>query len=223
MTLNKLMGLYYATDELLTDAAALGSIVEMAFAEEFAFMLDDGAIRGTGAGQMLGILNAACLVSVAKEAGQAADSVVPENIIKMWSRLWARSRPNAVWFINQDVEPKLHTMSITVGTGGVPVYMPAGGLSQSMYSTLFGRPVIPIEQCATVGDKGDIVLADMSQYLTAVKGGIQAAQSIHVQFLTDETAFRWVYRTDGQPWWKSALTPYKGSNSQSPFVTLDAR
>ena len=72
------------------------------------------------------------------------------------------ARLNAVWFINQDIEPQLFTMGLTVGMGGMSVYMPPGGLSGNMYGTLFGRPVVPIEQCQTLGDKGDILLADMS-------------------------------------------------------------
>ena len=56
--------------------------------------------------------------------------------------------------------------------------------------------------------------------MTITKGGMQAASSIHVQFVTDETAFRFVLRLDGQPLWHSALTPYKGSDTLSPFVTV---
>ena len=135
------------------------------------------------------------------------------------------SRPNSVWLINQDIEPDLHTMSIAVGTGGIPVYMPANGLSQQPYGTLYGRPVLPIWQCQTLGTAGDIILADMSQYLLAEKGGIQSASSIHVKFQYDETAFRFVMRLDGQPWWNSALTPFKGGATKtlSPFVVLESR
>jgi hypothetical protein len=52
---------------------------------------------------------------------------------------------------------------------------------------------------------------------------IQAASSIHVQFLTDQVAFRFVYRVDGQPKMAAPLTPYHGTNDLSPFVTLEAR
>jgi HK97 family phage major capsid protein len=82
---------------------------------------------------------------------------------------------------------------------------------------------MPIEQCSTLGDKGDIILADFSQYLLIDKGQMQNATSIHVKFVNDETAFRFVYRLDGQPMWNSALTPYKGSDTLSPFVTLAER
>lgn len=221
--LKKLGVLMYATDELLADATALGAVMEMGASEEVAFMLDDSIINGTGAGQPLGILNSAATVSISKETGQTAATVVYENIQKMWARMWARSRGNAVWFINQDIEPQLNSMSLVIGTGGVPVYLPPGGLSQSPLASLLSRPVVPTEFNATLGTVGDIVLADMNQYLLTDKNGIQAATSMHVQFLTDQMAFRWIYRVDGQSLWHSALTPYKGSNTLSPFLTLATR
>lgn len=226
----KLTGLFYSTDELLADARALGAIVMQAFGEEMAFKMDDACIRGTGAGMPMGILNAAATVSVAKESGQATQTVVYENIKKMWGRMWARSRPNAVWFINQDIEQQLYGLVQTAGTGGIPVYLPAGaggqvfgGASAAPFGSLFGRPVIPVEQCDTVGSVGDIVLADYSQYAIVDKGDMQAASSMHVRFVTDEMTFRWIYRVDGQPMWHTPLTPFKGSNTLSPFITLAAR
>jgi HK97 family phage major capsid protein len=107
--------------------------------------------------------------------------------------------------------------------GGTPVYMPPGGLSAAPYGTLMGRPVIPVEQCSTLGTVGDIVLADMSQYLLIDKGGIQSAVSMHVQFANDETVLRFVYRVDGQSLWSDDLTPYQGTNTVSPFVALASR
>jgi HK97 family phage major capsid protein len=224
LNLKKLMGLVYATDELLEDAPALESLINNVLPEEFAFKMEDEFFNGDGANGALGILNADCLVSVAKETGQLTKTIVYENIVKMWSRCYARSRANAVWFVNQDAEPQLFTMGITIGTGGSPVYLPPGGASASPYGSLFGRPVIPVEYAATLGTVGDIVLADFSQYLHGRKGGLKSASSIHVKFINDETTFRFTLRNDGQPWWKSALTPFKGTaNTQSPFVTLAAR
>ena len=223
LTLNELMAFYYATDEVLADTTALGSLASEAYADEFGWQLDNAILRGTGAGQPAGILSAASTVSVAKESGQSAATVLAENIVKMRARLWARSRPTSVWFINQDVEPQLHLMSMPVGTGGVPVYMPANGLSGLPYDTLYGRPIIPVEQCSTLGTVGDIVLADLSQYVLGEKGGMEAAASMHVRFLYAEQTFRFMMRVDGQPLWQSALTPANGSNTLSPFITLATR
>jgi HK97 family phage major capsid protein len=141
----------------------------------------------------------------------------------MFSRSYARSRPNLVWYINQDVEPQLWTMTLEAGTAGYPVYLPPGGYSQSPYGALFGRPVVPVEFCQTLGTTGDVQLLDLSQYVLAVKGGMSSAWSMHVKFLYGEQTFRITMRADGQPVWNSVLTPFKGTNTVSPFVWLAAR
>ena len=224
MDLKKLIGLCYATDELLQDAAALGAVISQGFAEEMGIKLDDAIVNGTGAGQPLGILNAACLVSQAKETGQPATTILWDNLKKMYARIWARSRPNMIWLINQDCLPQLMSLTQPVGTGGVPVWIPANSAAGAPHETLLGRPMLAVEQCQTLGTVGDIILADFSQYLCIEKGGMQTASSIHVQFTTDETVFRFVFRVDGQPLWNAALTPYKGTSStQSPFVALATR
>jgi len=224
LSLNKLFGLYYATDEMLEDGMALGATMQKLFAEDFGFKIDDGIINGTGAGQLLGILNGAGLVTQAKETDQTAATVNAQNVIKMWNRMPAQNRSKAKWYINQDVEPQLMQMYAEAGLGGVPVWMPPGGLIASPSGTLLGRPVEPIEQCSALGTAGDIILADMSQYVLGQKaGGIKAAASIHVQFLTGEQTFRFTLRIDGQPLKNSAMTPFKGSTTRSPYVTLIAR
>lgn len=224
LTLNKVTAAVYATDELLQDASVLGPWIMRNVPRELVFKVEDALVNGDGAGKPLGVLNAPALVTVAAEAGQAADTVVYENLVKMWSRMYADSRANAAWFINQDVEPQLYTLGLQVGVGGSPVFMPAGGASAAPYSTLFGRPIIPVEYCATVGDVGDVLLVDFGEFGAVEKGGIQSASSIHVQFLAGEQVFRFSYRYDAKPMWKSALAPFKGAaNTVSPMVALAAR
>ncbi len=223
LKLKKLVGLCYATDELLQDTTALATIITEAFSDDFAFMVDNSIFRGNGVGQPLGITGHVATVAVPPEAGQPAGTILYDNIVNMWARMYARSRANSAWFINQDIEPALYTMSLAVGVGGVPVYLPANGASGAPYGTLFGRPVVPIEQASTLGTVGDITLADMSQYLMIDKGGMQSASSIHVRFVNDESVFRFVYRVDGMPMWNAALTPANGVNALSPFIQLATR
>lgn len=221
--LKKLMSVMYTTSEMLQDSTALTSIAGQAFAEEIMFMTEDAIVEGTGAGQPWGVVNSPALISVAKVQGQATASIVKENIDNMWSRAWARSRKNAVWFINQDCEPFLNQMNQAVGTGGQLVYLPPGGLSAAPYATLYGRPLVATEYNAALGTPGDILLADYSQYTLVDKGGVQAATSMHVAFLTDEMVFRITYRVDGKSMWTKAMTPFKGSLTKSPFVALATR
>lgn len=226
LNLKKLTGLCYATDELLDDATALESIIRTAFPDEFAFQVDDGIFNGIGGETMLGILNSGGLVTVSKENGQKAATIMAENVIKMSSRIFASSYLNANWYINQNTLPQLYTMSVAVGFGGQLVFVPPGGLSAAPYGQLLGRPVIPIEQAATLGTVGDIVLADLGKgYIIAEKGGIKADVSIHVRFIYDEQVFRFVLRITGEPIRASVLTPYKGgvASSLGHFVALETR
>lgn len=221
MSLQKLAGLLYATDELLEDAAALEAVAREAFPEEFGFKVDDAMIRGTGAGQPLGILNSGALVTVTKEAAQAADTIVAANLYKMLARMPASSLMNAAWFINVAAWPQIFTLQDANGNN---LYFPNGNIQGAPFGTLLNLPIIPIEQASALGDKGDIVLANWQQYLLIEKaGGIRSASSIHVRFVNDETTFRWVLRTNGQPIPVSATTPYKGADTLSPFVVLEDR
>jgi HK97 family phage major capsid protein len=227
--LNKLAALVPVTEELLEDANALDTYLRRKVPEKIDFAISKAIIQGTGVGQPLGILNAPCLVSVAKRTAgspdQVADSLEFDNIVNMYSRMYAPCRANAVWLINQDVEPQLFKMSFNaLATEPVPVYLPANGLSGQPYATLMGKPVIPTQACETLGDKGDIIFADLSKYLVAVKsGGIRADVSIHLYFDYDAVAYRFIMRIGGLPWWASYITPRDGTNYLSCFVTLDER
>ena len=221
LELKKLVAIVYMTEELMADAVALEAFVSMAMVEELSFKLDDAIFRGDGNAKPLGILSSDAPVSIAKESGQAAKTIDYENLIKMWARLSISSKANAIWFINQDCDPQLDTLALPVGTGAIPARFVVDG--PDGVRRIKGAPVVTIEHCETLGTKGDIMLADMGQYMMIEKGGIQSASSIHVKFEEGETAFRFILRTDGQPAWQKPLTPYKGTDTVSPFVLLDTR
>jgi len=226
LTLNKVGALVYATDELLSDTVALESLIRNEVPEELRFKVEDAIMNGDGSGKPKGFNvsgGGSPLITVAKETGQKASTILFENIVKMWARMWARSRRNAVWLINQEIEPQLMQMNMKVGTSGVPVYLPANNLAGSPFGVLMGRPVIPVEYASALGTAGDIQLVDLSQYVMIQKAGIQAAQSMHVRFVNSEQTFRFTWRVDGQPVWNSPLTPFKGSDTLSPFVRLANR
>lgn len=221
------MGVMYLTNDLLRDAAQLNALVNKWFPMEFGFKVDDQIVNGVGGGQLVGIANASCTVSQAVESGQGTRSsntlkVVYENIVNMYSRLLSSSDANASWFVNRELLPSIMLMTLPVGTGGVPVFLPPNGAAGQPYMTLLNKPIIPIEQCQAPGTVGDIIFGDLNEYLLLTKGGIEQAASIHVRFVYDEMTLRWVYRFDGAPLRNKPLTPYKGSNTLSPFVTLAA-
>lgn len=219
--LKKYAVLFYATDELLADSTQLEAIARQGSGEELSFMVNDDIMNGDGAGGAQGFMSSGALVTVAKEAGQDAATIVYENLTKMWARLPARSKTSAAWYINTDCNPALDLIVQNVGLGGVPANFVTYGPDSVM--RIKGRPVVETEYNETLGSLGDIVLGDMSEYLFWERGPVEQASSIHVEFLTDQTVFRFIYRADGQLSVAKALTPYKGSNKQSPIVALAER
>ncbi len=224
MRLHKIAGLVYASDEIIEDSpVTLEPLLTKMFSSALAWTMDNVLINGSGAGKPLGILNAPCMVSVSKETGQAAATLVFENIAKMYMRQLNKS--GSIWMANDDTFMQMASMSLAVGTAGVPVWMPAGGISGKPYDTLFGKPLIFTEHCQTLGTTGDVYNCDWSQYLLGQKSGgnVQFASSIHLKFDYDQTAFRFVFRVDGQPWLPAPLTPRYSAVTMSPFVKIDTR
>lgn len=215
----KLAALCYLTDELVQDATALQGHVTRLFPLEAAYVMENELINGTGAGQGMGVLNAAATASIAKESGQAAATILYKNLIKMWARHWEGA--NSVWCANKDTFPELMSLFQPAGVGGIP----AQGIQfVNGQFVIFGRPVMWCEQCATLGTVGDICLMDWSQYLAVTKGALRTDASLHVAFTTDELALRFIWRYTADPLWRSALTPAGGSaNTLSPYVTLATR
>lgn len=221
--LTDMKSLIYLTERMMEDAPAIESLVMELMPQEFQYKLQDEILNGQGGIQCTGVIGHPATVSVAKESGQAAKTILANNIINMYSRCWGKGRSNAAWYYNQDVEPQLFSLTFDVGTGGVPVFLPANGLSGSPYATLFGRPLIPVEQAKTLGTVGDIIFGNFGEYALVRKGGLRSASSIHVKFLTDELTLKFSMRVNGKPKWKKALTPANGTNDLAPIVTLATR
>ena len=217
----KLTGLIRFSSELDADVPGGMSQIEVLCGRGLAWYRDKAFLKGTGAGQPLGILNADCVVEVDPEGGQDADTIVYENLIKMMSRMFAGSFQNSVWVCHQSTIPQLLSLSIAIGTGGshIPVMM----TESNGQFTMLTRPVVFTEKTEPLGDKGDIMLADFSQYVVGLRSDMRFDTSIHVAFETDELLSRIIERHDGQPLWDEALTLADGSTTVSPFVVLGAR
>ena len=219
---HKLTGYSVISNELVQDSAiAVETVLNRMFGQALAYFEDVAFISGTGAGQPQGILNSDCLISVAKETGQAATTILKENLDKMYSRMLPSSLGNAVWIAHNDTFPQLASLSQAVGTGGGPVWVSnmAGGPPNSIY----GRPIIFTEKAQTLGTAGDLMFVDLSHYLIGDRQALTTAASPHVRFTTQETVFSFTERLDGRMWLDSALTPRNGSNTVSPAVALATR
>lgn len=214
-----LFGLSYATEEILTDSPiSFAAIIAASFGEQFGAHLFDERINGTGVGEYLGVLNSPALITVSKETGQAANSIVYENIIKMRSRCWGYGK--AVWIANHDALPSLMLLNQTVGTAGLTVWQPSA--REDHPDTLLGRPLIFSEYPKTVGTVGDIILGNWSEYLEGQLEPLKSAESVHVRFQNHERSFKFWMRNSGMPWWRTVMTPRNGS-TLAPWVVLATR
>jgi len=203
-----------ATDEQLSDADALDSFLMRNVPDELRFKVEDAIINGDGVGKPRGLLGAPAFVSAVRTDASEID---PLDLGRMWALRWV-GVSDYVWLGNQGIFPQLLNLAI----GNVPVFLPAGGLSNLPYATMLGRPYFDIEYAPALGTLGDLMLISPSQYqLIDKSGGVQSATSIHVYFTTEEQAYRFSYRIDGAPTWDAALTGFD-TTSRSPYVGLAA-
>lgn len=215
--LNECYAFVNATEELLEDGPRIADLLTRKAGAAIRWKTAEAFMWGDGIGKPLGWMSSNALVTVAKEGGQAADTVVRQNVAKMFARVINPTQ--AIWLVNPDVLPQI--MELANGAGfslWFPNYQLAPG------GTLLGRPVHFTEHCDTVGDLGDIQLVNPNGYEAFRKqNGVSFAESIHLYFDYNVRAFRWVFRIGGQPVLSAAVTPDKSAATRSHFIALAER
>lgn len=218
--LHKLAVFALSTDELLTDAQNLASRIERKASLAIAWKLGEAFLFGDGTGKPLGFFESGAKVTVAKESGQAADTLDDQNILKMYSRLLMMPGSSPVWVGNNDIVPQLGGLQIGDRPAWLPSERPLAGKPQG---TLAGLPLLFSEHAKTIGDEGDLMLMNPGGYASYRKAGIRHDTSIHLYFDYDVEAFRWIVRIGGQPVLSAPVSPANGPNTKSHFITLAAR
>jgi len=214
---HKLVCYTRASDELLADSAIaldaflrgpLGFAGAIDWQEEYAFL------RGTGAGQPLGVINAGATISIAR-AGAAALAVA--DFTNMLENAYG---DNLVWHISRSQFSELMQLNGPVGNASY-VFIPNG--REGAPATLFGYPIIWTEKLPAKGTAGDVVLADWKYYLIGDREKTTVDSTNIERFRYDQTSWRAVHRVDGQPWLSAPWTLADGSSQLSPFVILGAK
>jgi HK97 family phage major capsid protein len=227
LTAKKLAGFFKVPNELLADAPAFSGWFDTKVPQGLAWYEDLGFMTETGVGTPEGFINCPASVQVAKESGQAASTILWENIVKMYARMLPTSLKNAVWICSIDTFPELATMALSVGTGGGPVWIGNFGGGQGGKDippvTILGRPVIFTEKVPALGTTGDINFVDLSYYLIGDRQQLEVAASEHFAFQNAQTAYRLIERVDGRPWLQTALTPHNSGSTLTSFVQLATR
>lgn len=222
LTAKKLTGYTKISEELLQDSAiSLEPWLKRQFAEAWAWYEDLAFLRGTGSGQPLGIINAACTISVTR---QDTDNVLLKDIQKIYSQMLPGSRDRAVWILNHEVLPEILFLNAanTVTNAYGAQMMFQNNVIDPIAKTIMGRPFYVTEKMSALGDAGDLGFFDFGSYLIGDRQPLTIDMSGHVYWTTGYVAFKFTERVDGQPIYQSALTPYKGTATLSPFVMLGA-
>lgn len=223
MSANTLTGLAYCSEELMTDSpVSFSGILARGFQDGLGDKLMRERITGTGVGEMQGIKDAKTVpISVAKETSQVADTIVGMNVLKMRKQIY--NYGSSVWLINNDCYVQISQLHIESANNAGLIKMFHPSLTTDAPDMLLGRPIIWTDYTETLGDKGDIILFNPTEYLEGVYEGLTSGESIHVRFVEHERAFRFGYRNDGRLWWKAQFTPPKSSVKRSPVILLAER
>lgn len=216
----KLVGMLEFSNELIQDVPGAEDQIIQICGKGLAWFRDMYFLKGTGAGQPLGVLNSPCLITVTAESGQDSSSLMYENFCHLMGSMFSGSFGNSVWVIHQSCIPELLKLSISIGTGGV--FVPVMSNVNGQF-TILTRPVIFTEKTFPLGTKGDVLLADFSQLVIGLRGEMRIDLSPHIAFSSDMLYARLVERHDSQPLWDKALTLEDGVTKVSPFCVLASR
>jgi HK97 family phage major capsid protein len=123
----KLISLVPLTDEVVADASILQSFLMGFVPQKIDYQLNDAILNGSGAGKPQGILKSAALITIAKESGQTAGTILMNNITKMFSRMRPANLRNAIWIANSGRNPAARGVDAAGGRGGGYPGLPARG------------------------------------------------------------------------------------------------
>lgn len=219
LTARKLIGFTRASDELIDDSAiSLEAFFSgpLGFAGGAAWMEDYAFLRGTGAGQPLGVIHAPATI----QHTRAGAGVTYADLVGLVSKFMPSGR--GVWLASQSVLPSLMAME---GPSGNPAYLwvgafQPGGIANGIPGMLLGYPIIFVEKLPALGYQGDIGLFDFSYYLIGDRQATTVESTKFEKWREDKTSWRMVHRVDGRPWLSAPLTYEDGVTQVSPFVVL---
>lgn len=214
---HKLIGYTVASDELVADSViSLGDFLSgpLGFAGGVSWMEDFAFLRGNGAGQPLGVVNAGATITVARQA--VGSPIQYADLVNMLESFLPSSR--GVWVVNQTGMSNLMTLQDAAGQ-----YVWQPNAREGVPQTVFGMPVIFTEKLPTVGNAGDVLLADFRYYLIGDRQATTVESTQYDQWRYDKTSWRVVHRVDGRPWLSAPLTLQDGTAQVSPFVILGAK
>ena len=202
--LNKACVVIYVTDEIKQDSELLAQYVSKTAQDAIKFLVDRAIVYGGGA-NMNGIQ------SHAATGFSAISSPITAAELKDIYDLYYGSA-NGVWVFSQDLWIEVTDLWDTATqTPQIPLTWDADGVAR-----LWGLPVIVN---SAMSDRS-FVLGDFTQYVIVQKEMTEAVNT-SLKFVEDESAYRFVVRINGSPYWKGPVVTWDGQTVH-PFVMKNA-
>ncbi|HOD36805.1 MAG TPA: phage major capsid protein [Syntrophales bacterium] len=210
LTPKKLIVYASASRELVQDGIDFGTQLGGALVQAIAGGLDKAILVGSGVGQPLGVIDSPSAVSIARAT---AGAIGYADITAMLSRIWPPLLTNVVWICSPGAF--LQILRLKDDANGLIWPISGGNIQGDFAMSILGRPLIVSDRLSALGTKGDLVCADLSQYILAMRQEVTLESTNSARWSEDLISWRACLRADGVSIWKSAITPANGSDSLS--------
>ncbi len=232
--------------DLMSDSRRMDRWLQYAGMSELRFQIENAMINGptisgttptgTDVGPQ-GVVGGPATVVVPKQSGQGATTIVYQNIDALWSAIAAGNKENCCFHANDDTIQYIDEIA-TGGQWSESIYLPRGA-NGNKYALIKGCDLIPSECCPSLGNPGDLIAVDWSDYcLTYLQykptdsplafgveipndlghrgivglpeDAVESRMSAEALFTTDQLAFLWKFRGDGRFLWATTMTNVNG-------------
>ncbi len=168
--------------------------------------------EGNGVAKPQSVFNAGSRITVGRNT---ANSVKYVDVASMIGRLHPACYRNAIWVCAPSVLPQLTQMTDTAGN-----LCWVANASQSAPGRIFGIEVLPSEKLPSLGNEGDLMLVDPSQYNIVIRKELAIEKTNAVGWYQDKSNFRIIARLNGWPMWADPVTPRGGGDTLSWAIVL---
>jgi HK97 family phage major capsid protein len=204
------------SNPLLQDGLGIEAVLRKLLTKAISWGEDYAFLRGTGAGQPLGILNSSATIQVARANASHfgyADSAA------MAGRLLPYSWPHAIWVMHP-----LALVDMLTSEGALNIAWQSNQPRETggPVGTLHTMPVYVSGSLPSLGTPGDVMLFDPTLYAIGDRQvlDIQITGDDPLSFKYYRSVIRTISRVDGQPMFPAPITLPDATNTVSAYVAL---
>lgn len=222
-----LVGYTVSSNQLLQDnGVGVDALLTQLFGAAVTWYSEYAYFNGLGAGSSmpLGILNSGATI---QQTRTVPGHFTMRDAAAMLSHLQIRSWDTCCWVFHQSVIPDLIQMVDNTTHNALVWLSPYGDAAKNMgpismklpQAFLNGRPLYITEKLPSIGNTGDVLLADFSRYVVGNRMDTQIDVSPHYKFQNNQLTWRVIARKDAKPWLNQPIVDAQGW-SLSPFICL---